>query len=360
MNRVLGRYGGRTVVLSAALMMLMSPLSATLAQDEQPIFYPLPPDVPRLQFLKKYSSSLDVATKSKGFRSFVFGGEENEDQVVQKPYGLAMHDGSIYVVDTRGNGYGVFDLKNDTSRLIKPSGAGALRKPINITIDEDGTRYVTDSAREQVLVFNSDDKFLRAIGAPGQFKPIDVAISGDRLYVSDIANHVIHVLEKTTGKELLRFGEPGDQPGQFAHPTNLALGPQGTIYITDTSNFRLQEFDLEGEFIRAIGTAGNTPGTFARPKGVSLDRDGHIYVVDAAFQNVQILHTDGGALMSFGTPGEEIDSINLPTVVKVDYDNVSYFEEYFAPGFDVEYLVFVVSSFGYNKVVVFGFGGLAE
>ena len=358
MNTMLGKYSGTAVLLSVALM--LSPLSPALAQDEQPIFYPLPPDVPRLQFLNKYTSSLDVATKSKGFRSFVFGGEENEDQVVQKPYGLAMYDGAIYVVDTRGNGYGVFDLKNNTSRLIKPSGAGALRKPINITIDEDGTRYVTDSVREQVLVFNSDDKFLRAIGSPEQFKPIDVAISGDRLYVSDVANHVIHVLDKATGKELFRFGEPGEEPGQFAHPTNLALGPQGTIYVTDTSNFRLQEFDLDGEFIRTIGAAGTRPGTFARPKGVSLDRDGHIYVVDAAFQNVQILHTDGGALMSFGAPGEEVDSINLPTVVKVDYDNVAYFEEHFAPGFEVEYLVLVASSFGYNKVVVFGFGGLAE
>jgi DNA-binding beta-propeller fold protein YncE len=339
---------------------MFSPQATTLAQDGQPIFYPLPPDVPRLQFLNKYTSSLDVATKSKGFRSFVFGGEENEGQVVQKPYGLAMHDGAIYVVDTRGNGYGVFDLKNDTSRLIQPSGAGALRKPINITIDEDGTRYVTDSVREQVLVFNRDDKFQRAIGGSGQFKPIDVAISADRLYVSDVGSHVIRVLDKATGEELFRFGEPGEEPGQFAHPTNLALGPQGTIYVTDTSNFRLQEFDLEGEFIRTIGAAGNRPGTFARPKGVSVDRDGIIYVVDAAFQNVQILHTDGGALMSFGTPGEEVDSINLPTVVKVDYDNVSYFEQFFAPGFEVEYLVLVASSFGYNKVVVFGFGELAQ
>jgi sugar lactone lactonase YvrE len=358
MNTMLGRFRGSAVLLSAALM--VSPLSGALAQDDQPIFYPLPPNMPRVQFLHKYTSSLDVATESKGFRSFVFGGEENEDQVVQKPYGLAMYDGAIYVVDTRGNGYGVFDLKNDTSRLIQPSGAGALKKPINITIDQDGTRYVTDSVREQVLVFNSDDKFLRAIGGPGQFKPIDVAISGDRLFVSDVTNHVIHVLDKVTGEELSRFGEPGEEPGQFAHPTNLALGPQGTIYITDTSNFRLQEFDLDGEFIRTIGAAGNRPGRFARPKGVSVDRDGHIYVVDAAFQNIQILHADGGALMSFGAPGEEVDSINLPTVVKVDYDNVSYFEEYFAPGFDVEYLVLVASSFGYNKVAVFGFGGLAE
>jgi hypothetical protein len=176
---------GFFVALGVVFMMLL-PRSATLAQEQQPIFYPLPPDAPRLQFLNKYTSSLDIATENKGFRSFVFGGEENEDQVVQKPYGLAMHDGAIYVVDTRGNGYGVFDLKNNNSRMVQPSGAGALKKPINITIDVDGTRYVTDTARGEVLVFNSNDKFVRAIGRAGQFTPIDVAISGDRLYVSDV------------------------------------------------------------------------------------------------------------------------------------------------------------------------------
>ena len=64
--------------------------------------------------------------------------------------------------------------------------------------------------------------------------------------------------------------------------------------------------------------------------------------------------------MFFGGPGAARDSVNLPTVVKIDYENVSYFERYAAPNFDIEYLVLVASQFGVNKVTVFGFGSLRE
>ena len=90
-------------------------------QDGKPVFFPLPPDIPRLQFLKKFSSALDVTTTKKGFRDFVFGGEENEGQLIQKPYGVAIYEGAIYIVDTRGNGFGVFDLANSRARFVHPS-----------------------------------------------------------------------------------------------------------------------------------------------------------------------------------------------------------------------------------------------
>ncbi|MDX2410730.1 MAG: 6-bladed beta-propeller [Woeseiaceae bacterium] len=348
-------------LVSAVLLFAMAP---SMADDkivgEQPLFLPLPPNEPRLQFLTKFSSALDISTEKKGFRDFVFGGEDKEAQLVQKPYGLAVHEGAIYVVDTRGNGYGIFDLANSRSKLVRPTGAGALAKPINITIDTDGTRYITDTDREQVLVFSADDRFLRAIGEPGQFSPVDVAIAGSRMYVTDIMNHQIHVLDKASGETIGTFGEAGSEPGQLFHPTNLAIGSDGTIYVTDTSNFRLQQFDADGNFVRAIGTQGSRPGTFSRPKGIALDHEGHIYVVDAAFQNIQVLDADGGALMAFGEPGAERWNINLPTVVKIDYQNVQYFEKFAAPNFEIEYLVFVASQYGLNRVVVFGYGELRE
>lgn len=348
-------------LIGALLLFAVAP---SMADDEivgeQPLFLPPPPDEPRLQFLTKFSSALDISTEKKGFRDFVFGGEDKEAQLVQKPYGLAVHEGAIYVVDTRGNGYGVFDLANSRSKLVRPTGAGALAKPINITIDTDGTRYITDTDREQILVFSADDRFLRAIGEPGQFRPVDVAIAGNLLYVTDIMNHRIHVLDKITDEVIQTFGDAGSEPGQLFHPTNLAIGDDGTIYVTDTSNFRLQQFDAEGKFIRAIGSQGSRPGTFSRPKGIALDREGHIYVVDAAFQNIQVLDPDGGALMAFGESGAERWNINLPTVVKIDYQNIPYFEKFAAPNFEIEYLVLVASQYGLNRVVVFGYGELHE
>lgn len=328
--------------------------------DVQPLFYPTPPNQPRLQYLAKYSSVLDISAKSSRFRNFVFGGEDKEGHLVNKPYGLAIFQGAIYVVDTRGNGYAVFDVANGRSRFVRPTGAGALDKPINIVIDTDGTRYLTDTGRAQVLVFDADEHFRRAYGTEGQFRPAGLAIDGDRLYVSDVLNHKVHVLDKLSGDVLFSFGGAGSEPGQFFHPTNLAVAGDGSIYVSDQSNFRLQQFTRDGEFIRAIGEIGAAPGKFARPKGIAIDHDDRIYVVDAAFQNVQILAPEGGALMYFGGPGSGRGNMNLPTVVKIDYANVPYFEKYAAPGFDIEYLVLVASQFGENKVLVYGFGSLQE
>ena len=133
----------------------------------------------------------------------------------------------------------------------------------------------------------------------------------------------IHVLDRLTGDLSFKFGT-----GELLHPSNLAVGPDETLYVSETSSFRIQHFTLEGEFIRTIGTIGVSPGKFSRPKGVALDSEGRIYVVDAAFENVQVLDVDGTPLTVFGGPGSGPGSINLPTVVKVDYDNVEYFQKY--------------------------------
>ena len=333
---------------------------ASAADKDTVLFYPPPPDEPRLQYLKKFSSGLDISAKNTRMRDLVFGGAEFEGHDIDKAYGVAIFEGAIYAIDTEQNGYVVFDLAANETRLVKGSGGGGLAKPINITIDTDGTRYVTDTERKVVVVFDRKDRYVRTLGAKGQFKPVDVAIAGDRLYISDATNMKIHVLDKTTGETLFDFGKRGGHEGEFLHPTNLAMGSDETLYVTDTNNFRIQHFTLDGEFIRSLGNIGVSPGKFARPKGVALDRDGRIYIVDAAFENVQVLDNDGTPLTAFGRPGSGSGAINMPTVVKVDYDNVKYFQQYAAPGFELEYLVVVGSQFGDNKVAVFGFGAMNE
>jgi DNA-binding beta-propeller fold protein YncE len=325
-------------------------------EAERPVFYPPPPNLPRMQFLTKYASAYDVSESSGGFRSFVFGGEEAEEQAIEKPFGVDIYEGAIYAVDSRGSGYVVFDVGKGKWRSVTGTGNGAMPKPINIEIDTDGKRYVTDTIRNKVLVFDTADRFIRSYGKEGQFRPIDVAISLTRLYVSDSENNKIHVFDKVSGEVLFEFGEGGRDPGKLAHPTSLALGPDGSVYVSDTTNFRIQQFTADGEFIRAFGTVGTGFGQFARPKGLDIDKDGRIYVVDAAFQNVQIFDKEERILMYFGGPGNGRGDMNLPTVVTIDYDNVEYFRKFAAPGFEIEYLVLVANQYGSNKVAVYGYG----
>ncbi len=326
------------------------------APDQAALFFPSPPAPPRLQYLTRLSAPRDLVVDHGGFKEFVFGKESTEGHLVQKPYGVNIYDGSVYVVDTRNHGYAIFDFKRRRTDIVQGFGGGTMKKPINITIDADGTRYVTDTERKQVLVFDRENRFLRALGKVDQFKPIDVAISGDRLYVSDLEHHEIQVLDKFSGDLLFKFGEVGSGEGQLFQPTNLSLGPDDSLYVSDTGNFRVQKYSLDGKYLQTFGQIGTALGKFARPKGIAVDHDRRLYIVDAAFENIQILDADGSPLLVFGQPGDRKGNINMPTVVKIDYDNVDYFRQYAAPGFDLEYVVLVASQFGINKIVVFGFG----
>lgn len=337
--------------------LLLSGCATTPKPDESgALFYPPPPDAPRLQYLARFSTPSDVASEGMGFRDFIVGKDTLDDHLVRKPYGVALHDGKIYVVDTRANGYAIFDLKQKRTDFIQSFAGGAMKKPINITVEADGTKYVTDTDRNQILVFDANDRFVRAYGTPDQFKPIDVLVVDDKLYVSDLYNHQIQVLDKASGNTLFSFGKAGSGEQELFQPTNLALGPDRTLYVSDSGNFRIQKYSLDGKFIRSYGSIGDAVGHFARPKGIALDREGRIYIVDAAFENVQILNNDGTPLMFFGQPGDGRGNINLPTAIVVDYDNIEYFQRYAAPGFKLEYVVLVASQFGINKVIAFGFG----
>lgn len=357
----------RIILIVAASVALSSCTSAPQPGPQIPekgaeaaIFYPPPPDFPRIQFLAKFSSPMDLSTQSQGFRDFVFGGATAEGRVVQKPYGLAMFQGQIFVVDVRGAGYGVFDVANASTRFFRPTGAGKLSRPIAIAVDSDGTRYIGDAGRNEVLVFDANERFVRAIGDGKGFRPADLAIAGELLYVTNGSSSNIVVFDKRSGKRLAYISESGAEPGQVFMPTGIAVGPDGSLWVADTTNFRVQRFSPDGEFIGAFGQAGDAPGSFARPKSVAVDRDGIVYVLDAAFNNVQLFTEDGQALMFFGDAGADEHAINMPASVRIDYENVDLFRKYADPNFDLEYLVIVTSQFGLNAVSVFGFGSLVD
>lgn len=366
--------------IAAGLLCLASgcatPTQTPKAQG--PIFYPKAPDPPRLQFLVSYSTSADVEIGPSKFAAFVTG-QTVSSNLIFKPYGLALSRGALYVCDTIVSAIQILDLEKHKARVFLPQGEGKLRTPINIAIDQDGTRYIADTGRNQVLMFSADEKYLGAIGqarsatapttarslaghgrAPVQttdIKPTDVAIRGDRLYVADMDGHCVRVYDKTNRQPMFTIpAGPTNQQNRLFAPTNLAIDTQGRIYVSDIGAFRVQQYDAEGKFLRSLGQVGDRPGEFARPKGVAVDREGRLYVVDAAAQVIQIFDAEGKLLMYFGEPGSSATPLDLPAKVIIDYDHVALFQKYAAPGFELEYLVVVSNQYGDRKVSVYGFG----
>ena len=184
-----------------------------------------------------------------------------------------------------------------------------LNAPRSLAFAKDGTFYVADSRNHRVLHLDTDGNILHEWGtfadgagipvADGTFnEPWGIAVGPDgSVYVTDTWNHRIEKFT-STGRYLTAWGTfgQGETPESFYGPRGLAIDAEGRVYVTDTGNKRVAVFDANGKFITQFGSAGLEPGQFDEPVGIAIDKNGTVYVVDTWNQRVQTftpMETDG-------------------------------------------------------------------
>ena len=154
------------------------------------------------------------------------------------------------------------------------TGAPALSEPKGLARDAAGPPLRPESGGEPLTIFNTDGTVATSFGkagtGDGEFKEpwgVTVAPSGD-VYVADTWNHRIQKFD-ADGRFVHQWGSfarhkgPADgRAGQLLGPAVVAIGSEGNVYVTDTGNKRIQVFDPNGRFVRAVGTEGSEPGQF--------------------------------------------------------------------------------------------------
>jgi sugar lactone lactonase YvrE len=320
------------------------------------VFYPPPPDAPRLQFLTSFSDATHLVTTKSSFAEFVVGTEQEQEAPgnLHAPYGIATYNGKLYICDIPLRCVHVYDLVNKGyTRLGRPD---TFFGPVNINIDADGTKYVCDTQKSLVFVFDANDHHIATFGDPNRCAPIDLVVVGDELYVCNIKKCNIEVWSKSSGELLRSFSSKGLEPDQLRSPTNIAVGPDGNLYVTDTELCSVKVFNPEGKLTQLIGEPGDRPGYFARPKGIAIDPDGVMYVADAQWEIIQLFTTEGKTLLFFGGTAAGPEGMGLPAGVTLDTSCLPAFEKYLAPGFKPKYLLIVANQFGNNKIGIYAFG----
>jgi DNA-binding beta-propeller fold protein YncE len=139
--------------------------------------------------------------------------------------------------------------------LVSAWGQGRFREPHQVRIDRDGFVWLVDSGMHVVRKFTPDGKLLLTLGTPG---------------------------------------EPGEDSAHLNRPTDLAVAPDGNIFVTDGyGNNRIVHFDGRGHFARTWGSLGPEPGQFSLPHSIALDSRGRLFVADRNNARVQVFDQEG-------------------------------------------------------------------
>ncbi len=168
---------------------------------------------------------------------------------------------------------------------------------------------------------------------PGQFQgPRMIARGKDgSLYIADSRNHRIQHLS-TDGTVLQTWGGfadagQGSAPdGMFNEPWGVAVAPDGNVFVSDTWNHRVQKFTSDGQFLKTWGVSGlaDTPYSFYGPRGIAVDGSGRVYVADTGNNRIVIFDEEGQYITQFGSPGINPGEFSEPVGVAVDADGLVY------------------------------------
>jgi sugar lactone lactonase YvrE len=145
----------------------------------------------------------------------------------------------------------------------KGAGNGNLDSPRGLAVAPNGDVYVADLSNGRIAVFGPEGAFKRNIGKLGP--------------------------------------EPGKgKPGEFNEPSGVAVGPDGTVYVADAWNGRIQKLGPDG---KPLGEYGGARYSFYSPRNVAVDRNSNVYVADTGNSRVRVIDPNGKVVKDLGGKG---------------------------------------------------------
>ncbi len=148
-------------------------------------------------------------------------------------------------------------------------------------------------------------------------RPRDVAIAPDgRIYVADAGNHRISVFN-ALGEYLTSFGDFVSDTPEFTAPWGIAVDDE-YVYASNTWNHRIDKFTLEGELVAQFGGFGSpnddqgAEGFFFGPRDITLLPFNQLAVADTGNHRIQILTRDGEFVKMVGSQGPLLGQMSEP------------------------------------------------
>ncbi len=180
---------------------------------------------------------------------------------------------------------------------------GEVNSPYNVSFSPDGQFvYVADTGNERIAVFSSTNctgannqcAWIANYGSrcpnpcpapPGNaayfnaLRRVSVDPATGNIWAADFWGSGIHEFSPT-GAPMLEIDGSAAPASGFAEAYGVAVGPDGTTYVADRLNQRIEEFDAGGNYVGDEGSRGVAPGQYSWPEAVAVAPDRTVWVGD--------------------------------------------------------------------------------
>ncbi len=246
----------------------------------------------------------------------------------------------------------------------KGTGNGQFLRPHDLEFDNHNKLYAVDRDGNRIQVFDKNGTFLFTFGqkgnADGQFLVpygLDVDQAGN-VWVADRGNQRVQKFD-SQGNFILKFGNNDGHPssalGKFDNPRHVEVDKQlKYVYVADSKNNRIQQFDVNGNFVKVIGGSGTQKGQFNLPTTIEMDSKGNFYVNERGNERVQKFDSNWNPILMWGSKGSGNDQFCHMEHIAVDKnDNVFVTDPQSDPGCSNQPRVLKFDSEG-NFITKFG------
>jgi sugar lactone lactonase YvrE len=199
-------------------------------------------------------------------------------------------------------------------------GWGQLPAPLkwgevpNVAIDPKGTVFVFTRTEPPVVELTPAGKLVKTWGQGMFVWPHGIRFDRDgNLWITDGRaengnGQMVYKMTTDGSKVLMTLGTKGvsgDGPNQFNGVTDVAIAPNGDIFVADGHvNSRIVKFSKDGTFIKQWGKKGSGPGEFNLPHSIVFDSRGRLLVADRSNKRIQLFDQNGTFLEEWTQFGE--------------------------------------------------------
>ncbi len=184
---------------------------------------------------------------------------------------------------------------------------GQLQKPVAMAVDRMGNTFLADVRKGSTLVhkYDSEGHPLLSFFVDGCQHPSSIAVDwGGSIYLADRHTGTIFIFTPD-GEFLEAIRRAAGRA--FVDPVSLAVGTSSQLYILESSASRIVKVDWFGHELKAWGKKGSAPGEFDVPSKIALSEDGFVFVADSGNHRVQEFNSDGDFIVQWPLP-ESISS----------------------------------------------------